>query len=123
MKQERPYKRTDRVGNQICEILGEIAAKHIELDRLGFITFTGTSVSPDLRYAKVFFSVINPKMDIRDITIEMNKLRKAFKKFMAPELHLKNIPDLRFYYDETNSYTHKIESIFNSISYNTEDDI
>lgn len=120
MKQERPYKRTDRVGNQICEILGEIATKHIDLAHLGFITFTGTSVSPDLRQAKVFFSVINPKKGIKVITIELNRLRKAFKKFMAPELHLKNIPDLHFYFDETNTYAHKIESLFGSISYSTE---
>ncbi len=123
MKQERPYKRTDRVGNQICEILGEIVTKHIELDHLGFITFTDTIVAPDLRSAKVFFSVINPKKTIEEITIEMNKLRKAFKKYLAPELHLKNIPDLRFYFDETMEYSNKIESLFHTISYTTENDI
>ncbi|MBC8215485.1 MAG: 30S ribosome-binding factor RbfA [Candidatus Marinimicrobia bacterium] len=123
MKQERPYKRTDRVGNQICEILGEIASRHIRLSHLGFVTFTKTIISPDLRNAKVFFSVINPKKDMNQIIIEMNKLRKAFKKYLAPELHLKNIPDLHFYFDESIVYANKLDSIFHTILCESEDDL
>lgn len=115
MKQPLPYKRTDRVGHQVIRILGEIAARHIDLSHLGFITFTGVQVAPDLRYARIYYSVINPQMEIDKITDELNQKVKAFKKYLAPELPLKNLPDLRFFYDGSLDYMEKISTIIQDI--------
>ena len=67
MKPQRPYKRSDRVGEQILEIVTDTAAKHIDLNHLGFITFTGIDISPDLRFAKIYFSVLNPTDNFHNI--------------------------------------------------------
>ena len=45
MHQQLPFKRTDRVGQQIKSILGDIALKYISLKHLGFVTFTSVDVS------------------------------------------------------------------------------
>ena len=81
MHQQLPFKRTDRVGQQIKSILGDIALKYISLKHLGFVTFTSVDVSNDLRNAKVFYSVLNPKIKIESIENEMNKflLKNNFK--------------------------------------------
>lgn len=115
MKQPLPYKRTDRVGHQVIQILGEIATKYIDLSYLGFVTFTEVQIAPDMRHAKVFYSVINPTMDTARVTEELNKKVKAFKKYLAPELPLKNMPDLHFYYDGSLDYMEKISTIMNKI--------
>lgn len=115
MKADQPYKRSDRIGKQILEILGEIVTRYLRLDHFGFVTFTHVDLSPDLRNAKVYFSVLNPIMDIEDILSEMNHKVPAFKRFMAPELHLKNIPDLEFYYDDAEEHRIRIESLVRSI--------
>lgn len=98
----------ERVNNQVMVILGDIQLKHINLLNLGFVTITSVDVAPDLRTAKVFFSVLNPTMPLEKVTIEMNKKRKAFKKFMGPELSFKSTPDLSFHLDETFIYEEKI---------------
>ena len=67
MKPQRPYKRSTRVGEQILEIVTDTAAKHIDLNYLGFITFTGIDISPDLRFAKIYFSVLNPTDNSQNI--------------------------------------------------------
>ena len=85
MHQQLPFKRTDRVGQQIKSILGEIVLKHISLNQIGFITFTSVDVSADLRNAKVFFSVLNPKIKIEAIENEMNpaiKISPNAEEFM-----------------------------------------
>jgi ribosome-binding factor A len=82
---------------------------------MGFVTFTHVDLSPDLRNAKVYFSVLNPTMDIEDILSKMNHKVPAFKKFIAPELHLKNIPDLQFFYDDAEEHRTRIESLVRSI--------
>ncbi len=113
--QELPYKRTDRVGQQIREILGQIALKHIDLSHLGFITFTGINVSPDLRNAKIFYSVLNPKYSKDELQVAMNDLRKAFRKYIGPELKIKNIPKLKFYLDESQEYSEKVDKLLKDL--------
>ena len=122
MKSPKPYKRTERIEHQILEILGEIATRHIDLSKLGFITFTNAKISPDLQHAKVFFSVINKRIDIDDIVVQMNNVRGPFRKYLAPELHIKFIPELKFFYDETLEYTQNIDTIIDSIAHKDTDD-
>jgi len=129
--QELPYKRIDRVGQQIRQILGQIALKHIDLSHLGFITFTGVNVSPDLRNAKVFYSVFDPKYPKDELQAAMNDLRKAFRKyigpelkikntpkFIGPELKIKNTPKLKFYFDESQEYSEKIDKLLKDLKSN-----
>jgi ribosome-binding factor A len=115
LRAEKPYKRTERIENQILEIFGEIVTKHINLSHLGFVTFTKAQITTDFRHAKIFFSVIKPRIDIEDIIIGMNKLRGPFRKYLAPELHIKHIPELHFYYDESLEYTESIDKLINTI--------
>lgn len=121
MKPEKPYKRTERIEQQILEILGEIKVRHIDLSHLGFITFTSAQITPDLRQAKIFYSVIKPYIDTEDITFELNRIKGLFRKFLAHELHVKNIPELIFYYDETVEYTEKIDRLIGAIHKNSND--
>ena len=116
MRIEKPYKRTERVEHQILEIFGEIVTKYIDLSHLGFVTFTKVQITTDFRHAKIFFSVIKPRLDLEDIIASMNKLRGPFRKYLAPELHIKNIPELQFIYDETLEYSESIEKIISTIN-------
>ncbi len=115
MKPQRPYKRSDRVGEQILDIVTDTAARHIDLNHLGFITFTGIDVSPDLRSAKIFFSILNPTDDIQNIVYKLNGIVKGFKKYLGLEMRIKNIPDLRFIYDKSLDYSEKMNQIIQSI--------
>ena len=115
MKPQRPYKRTDRVGEQILEIVTDTAAKHIDLNHLGFITFTGIDVSPDLRSAIIYFSALNPTDEIQNIENKINTIAKGFKKYLGIEMRIKNIPDLRFIYDQSLNYTEKINQMIQAI--------
>ena len=111
MNSNKPYNRVDRINNQILDILSDILVKHIDLSHLGFITFTGVDVAPDLRSAKVFYSVLYENLSVSTIEVEMNKKQKAFKKYMSPQLSLRYTPDLRFYLDETIAYSQKIDNL------------
>ena len=115
MKSERPYKRTDRVANQIQQILGQIQTQSIDLSDLGFVTFSKVTVSPDLKNAKVFFSVFNEKKSIDELTFDLNERAKAFRKILGQELTIKFTPELKFFYDDTIKYVEKIEKIIHDL--------
>ena len=122
MKSKRPYKRTDRVGNQILSILGDVLTKYIDLSHVGFVTFTHVDIAPDLRTAKILYSILNPKMTREKARIEINQRRKAFKKFMSPELTIKHTPDLKFYHDDSLEYGEKIDRLFHDLDLEEKDD-
>ena len=111
MNNKKPYNRVDRVGNQILDILSSILIKYIDLSNLGFITFTYVRVSPDLKNAKVFYSILDSKKTDEEVNIAINQKRKAFKKYMGPQLQLKSTPDLRFFRDESILYENKINQM------------
>ena len=113
MNSKKPYTRVDRINRQILNILSDILIKNIDLSYLGFVTFTNVDVAPDLRTAKVFYSVLSGKFPNSKVDIEINKKRKAFKKFMSPQLSLRYTPDIRFILDETLVYSEKIDNLLN----------
>ena len=111
----RDSNRTDRVANEILSILGQIQMQHIDLSELGFITFSHVSISTDLKYAKVFFSVVQNKLPINKVEDALNSKAKAFRKYLGRMIRIKFTPDLKFYFDDTFSYTEIIENIFQNI--------
>ena len=115
LRYEGPFKRKDRVANEIQHILGKIQTQYIDLSDLGLITFSRVTISPDLKHAKVFFSVLNKKIPIDKIQIEMDNRAKSFRKYLGQELRIKFTPELKFFYDETVAYTQKIDTIFQKL--------
>ena len=95
MTYNKPYTRSERVEKQLLDIISSIALKNIDLSSLGFVTFTDVDISPDLKNAKIFFSVLNQKLPDDKLEIEINKKQKAFKKFLSPELRLRITPKIQ----------------------------
>tara|TARA_Y100001958_G_C21052890_1_gene418409 strand:- start:235 stop:609 length:375 start_codon:yes stop_codon:yes gene_type:complete len=120
LKPSKPYKRVDRVNKQILDILANILIKDFDFSNLGFISLTSVDVSPDFKSAKVYFSILEPKLSVDQIVIAINNKRKNIKMHMASKLLLKNIPDLLFYYDDAVDKQKKIESLLkkNGLSIN-----
>ena len=96
-------------------ILSEIKLQHINLSNLGLVTFTIVDVAPDLKTARVYYSVLGKKKSNEAISININKKRKAFKKYLGPKLRIRYTPDLKFYMDESFSYGEKISKLINTL--------
>ena len=111
MTSNKPYNRSERVEKQLLEIISSIAIKNIDLSYLGFITFTDVDISPDLKNAKIFFSVLNQKLPDDKLEIEINRKQKAFKKFLSPELHLRTTPKIVFVNDKKLSFQKRVNSL------------
>ena len=111
MTSNKPYTRSERVEKQLLDIISSIALKNIDLSSLGFITFTDVDISPDLKNAKIFFSVLNQKLPDNELEIEINRKQKAFKKFLSPQLSLRTIPKIQFVNDKKLSFQENIECL------------
>jgi ribosome-binding factor A len=90
-----------RVDEAMRAVLSDAIAKDLKDPRVGFVTVTGVKTSPDLRYARVYVSVLG---DDPERAASVDGLRSAqgyLQHRVATELSLKHTPSLTFEYDDT----------------------
>jgi ribosome-binding factor A len=69
--------------------------------RIGFVTVTGVETSPDLRNARVYFSVLGDESAREDALAGLRHSRGFLQTLINSELHMKRTPHLDFVYDTT----------------------
>jgi ribosome-binding factor A len=90
-----------RVNEAIREILGAAIATELKDPRVGFVTVTSVETSPDLRAARVYFSVLGSD-DEREATLAGLRSSHGFLQGkIASEMRMKRTPTLSFHYDES----------------------
>ena len=94
------HNRPDRVAQLIQQRLAEIfAAGGMKDPRLGLVTITGAKISPDLRQARIYWTV-HGDAEIRKATQEGLDAARSYLRRELGELSLRVVPNLTFTYDE-----------------------
>ena len=108
-------KRTERVADLIRRELADILMNRMRDPRLGFVSVTGVEVSPDLGHAVVFLSSLDGA-ERRAETIKVLSFAVPFlRRELAPRLGLREVPTLRFIYDESIERGARIEDLLRQI--------
>tara|TARA_Y100000817_G_scaffold92287_1_gene71903 strand:- start:4774 stop:5079 length:306 start_codon:yes stop_codon:yes gene_type:complete len=97
------------------KVLNDIFLKELQLSSLGFITIKEVVLTKDLKIAKIYISSINSKLKNKDIIKYFIKNKKLIRGFLGKEIKSKNVPDLRFFYDDTNDLAENIDKLLNEI--------
>ena len=93
------HKRADRIGDLILKELAEILLRKVKDPRVADITLTNVEVSPDLRYAKVYYSLLGDDEKRSKATVGLESARGFVKRELGKRLQLRRIPDISFYFD------------------------
>ena len=93
--------RQDRVSDLIKDEVSRLLLRDVRDPRIGFVTITGVSVSPDLRNARVFVSVLGEPA-ARDASIEaLNSAAGFFRRRLFRNLGLRYPPSIEFRLDDS----------------------
>jgi len=92
--------RMRRVNRSVRAVVAE-AIGELKDPRIGIVTVTGVSVSPDLHDARVFVSVFGNKRRRRAALDALDSARGVLQLRLARELSMKRTPKLAFEYDPT----------------------
>jgi ribosome-binding factor A len=115
-----PYKRSQRVGDLIREEVADIIMYRLKDPRIGFVTVTGVDMTPDMKMAKVYVSVL--KEEDRELTLDILNSSKAFiRSLLAKRLRMKVIPTVEFRFDTSIEYGYKIDKLLKEIKDRDED--
>ena len=93
--------RLRRVDEAVRQVLSDAVTQDLKDPRVGFVTVTAVRTSPDLRHARVFFSVLGDPAD-RQATLDgLTSAHGYLQRRVAGELRLKHTPTLTFVYDDS----------------------
>jgi ribosome-binding factor A len=103
--------RMRRVNEAMREVLSDALTRDLKDPRVGFVTVTAVDTSPDLRYARVYVSVLGTE---EERTASIDGLQSAhghLQRKVASQLRLKHTPQLQFEEDDTARRADRIERL------------
>lgn len=108
--------RPEKVANEMRQYISTIIHEELKDPRIGFITITKVEVSPDIRNAKVFFSVLGSKEEKERAIEGLNSAAGFIRKLLGAKLRVKFTPELIFRLDESAEYSLHLKEIFDKLN-------
>jgi len=94
--------RIERVNSLIRQEISQLLQRQVKDPRLGnFVAVTEVSLSPDLRYAKVFVSCMGSEEEKQATLSGLSAASGFLRNQLAKRLRLRRIPELSFHWDDS----------------------
>ena len=106
-----PGRRPQRLGEQIRQEISALLVSGLKDPRIGFATITGVRVTPDLREARVFVSVLGSAEEQQQTLAGFQAARAFIRHELAERLNIRRTPDLFFELDTSAEYGARIEEL------------
>jgi ribosome-binding factor A len=108
--------RLNRIDEELKKELSQIISYELKNpEATGMISVTKVKITPDLKYAKVYVSILNSKNDEK--TMEALKKSAGFMRSqIAKRVNLRITPELVFEKDDSMEYGMKIDAILKDLN-------
>ena len=108
--------RAGRIDEEYRKELSQIIGYELKNPNVtGMISVTKVKVTPDLKYAKVYVSILNSK-NLKETMEGLKKSSGFIRSELAKRINLRNTPELAFELDESLEYGARIDKIINEIN-------
>lgn len=107
--------RYEKVAVALKKEISSIIHDEIKDPRLGFVTITRVELTPDLRFAKAFFSVLGKPEDYAKTKQALDSSSGFIRRLVSQRIRLRFAPEISFREDHSSEYSAKIEKILNEI--------
>jgi ribosome-binding factor A len=89
-------RRTRQVGEFLREELVDIIRREVKDPRVGFMSITHVEMSPDLRVAHVYVSVLGTDTERSENLAALRSAAGFIRHHLKPRLRMRQVPDLDF---------------------------
>jgi len=107
--------RTDRVASLIREEIGTLLSQKYQASQYGLVTVTEVHVTPDLRLAKIYVSILGNDERKKATLKQLELDKKSIRSYLGSNIRTKFTPEIQFYLDETMDRVDKINRIIEQI--------
>lgn len=93
--------RIDRISEEVMKALSE-SLRSVKDPRVhGLVSIVGCQVTGDLRYAKVYVSVMGDKEEQKEVMRGLKSAAGYLRREVASKVQLRYAPELQFHLDES----------------------
>lgn len=118
MDHPRPY----RVGEQIQKEISALLLKGLKDPRVGFVTITAVSVTPDMHLARVHYTVYGDEKQQAETRAGLKSAVPFLRRELGRRLRMRYVPDLVFEFDKSLEYGNRIDSLLQQLNKDQSDD-
>ena len=115
MKKRRGFNRSDRVGQQIHELVAKLFVTEINDPRLEPVEITDVDVSPDLRNARVYYILRSGEERPEGFGDVLDGVTGFLQKKLGGQLELKYVPEVEFRFDDSLAKGHRIDELLSGL--------
>jgi len=111
----RKTRRSERMGGLLLEEISRVVLRMVKDPRVLGVTLTSARVSPDLRFARVYFSVVGGPLRQQEALKGLQSAKGMIKRELGRNLELQFVPDIEFVFDDSMEYAQHIEELLKQI--------
>jgi ribosome-binding factor A len=116
----RSASRMRRINELLREVIADEVAR-LKDPGLGFVTITGVETSPDLRVARVYYSVLGDDEQRADTAAALLRASSRVRAATGEQVRLKYLPRIEFEFDESVERGMRMEEILRDLGGDDED--
>jgi ribosome-binding factor A len=114
--------RSERVEGQLRKEISKILLEDLKDPRIGFVTITRIELTGDLRYARIYFSILGDDKAKEESLKGIKSSIGFIRKLIAERIKLRYVPELYFKLDNSLEYSINLEKTFERIRHERKDD-
>jgi ribosome-binding factor A len=107
--------RYEKVAHAIKREVSIIIHDELKDPRLGFVTITQVTLTPDLQHAKIFFSVLGKDQEYARTHEALDSALGFIRRLIGQRIKLRFVPEISFHEDRSSEYSVRIEEILQEI--------
>lgn len=108
-------RRQEKVADLLRDEVSEIIQREMSDPRLGFVSITRVELSPDLKYARMFISVMGTEEERANSLVALNNASGFIRRQLAPRLRMRVIPDVSFRLDRSMEHAENVARILRDL--------
>ena len=110
--------RLNRINEELKKEISNVISFELKNPNVtGLISVTKAKITPDLKYAKIYVSILNSK-NIKKTMEGLKESSGFIRSQVAKNINLRITPELIFELDDSLEYGAKIDSILNELKKN-----
>lgn len=108
------------------ETLRRIIASALDLEvedpRVGYVTVSEVRLNRDRTVARVFYTVLGGEEERETSLAGLKRCRGFLRQIVGDQVRMRNVPELRFVYDDSLDRSFRIEETLDRLSTGQKDD-
>ncbi|MBD3233446.1 MAG: 30S ribosome-binding factor RbfA [candidate division Zixibacteria bacterium] len=110
------YHRTERVADQILRDVAETVQHEVKDPKIGFVTFSRVEISDDLKFAKIFYTVLGSEEEQKNSRQALKRSRTFIQSRIGKKLGIRHTPEITFIFDKGLENSLRVNELLNIIN-------